>query len=182
MSLTHRFSRGSHRPTLKATGCLLAILTSLALTGCGYTVRAPYQQDVRTVYVPIFRSYTFRPDLNLELTRAVQMELNRRTPYRVVDRPEEADAVLYGTILFTNKNVIVTNPFNFPRNVTAEMTAEVIWEDLREKRDPDKDPPKVRVTESVNFFPEVGETANLGYEKAIQRMAKEIVNMTEQSW
>ena len=161
---------------------LAVLAASTALAGCGYTLRAPYDPGIRTVYVPVFRSYTFRPDLNLELTRAVQMEINRRTPFRVVDRPEEADSILYGTILFTNKNVIVTNPFNFPRNLTGEVTAEVTWEDLRTERDPDKEPPKVRVSESMNFYIEVGETANLGYEKTIQRMAKGIVNMMEQAW
>lgn len=159
------------------------LLVAAALAGgCGYTLRAPYDPGIRTVYVPVFRSYTFRPELNLELTRAVQQEINRRTPFRVVDRPEDADIVVYGTILFTNKNVIVTNPFNFTRNLTAEMTAEVTWEDLRVERDPEKEPPKVRVSDSVYFFPEVGETARLGYEKAVQRMAKEIVNMMEESW
>ena len=38
-----------------------------------------------------------------------------RTPYKVVGTPDGADTVLEGTINFANKNIVVENPWNLPR-------------------------------------------------------------------
>ena len=38
------------------------------------------------------------------------------------------------------------------------------------------------VGEISQFFPEIGETTQLGYQKAMQKMAKDIVSMMESSW
>lgn len=65
----------------------LALLASL-LPGCGYSLRPPFDPEIETVYVPVFRSFTFRPEQNLELTRLVQQEIIRRSRFKVVDSPE----------------------------------------------------------------------------------------------
>ena len=33
--------------------------------GCGYSIRAPFDKSVRTVFVPIFKTQSFRRDVNL---------------------------------------------------------------------------------------------------------------------
>lgn len=174
-------------PRLTRRGALAALAGAIlpSLPGCGYTLRPPYDRDIETVYVPIFRSFTFRPEQNIELTRLVQQEITRRTPYRVVDTPDAADTCLSGTVLFTEKFVIVTTPNNYPRNEMGQITAEVTWEDLR--REPvegevEKPPQKVRVMQMVYFYPELGETSQLGFLHAMERMAKDIVNMMEKAW
>lgn len=170
---------GRHSKAL--LGCLLAVSGFLAI-GCGYTVRPPYDRSIRTVYVPMFRSYSFRIDQNQELHKKVVEEIERRTPYRVVDTPEEADTILSGTILYTNKNLFVVNPNNLPRQILGDVTVEVTWEDIRPGTDPDEEPPVARVTEMISFFPELGETASLGFSKAYERMANDIVDMMEERW
>ena len=49
----------------------LALVLALAfgghLPGCGYSFRDSLDPSVKTVYVPIFKSQTFRRDLNLQL-------------------------------------------------------------------------------------------------------------------
>ena len=56
--------------------------------GCtGYSIRAPYDTRIKTVYVPVFKSITFRRDVNLMLTELVIKEIERRTPYKVVGSP-----------------------------------------------------------------------------------------------
>ncbi len=161
--------------------CLPMVLVFWAI-GCGYSVRPPYDRSIRTVYVPMFRSYSFRIDQNQELHERVVKEIERRTPYRVVDTPEEADTILSGTILYTNKNLFVVNPNNLPRQILGDVTAEVTWEDIRPGTDPNEDPPVARVTEMISFFPELGETASLGFSKAYERMANDIVDMMEERW
>ena len=69
-------SRGARAPGLGRLALLLVLIT---MAGCGYSVRPPFEPAVRTVYVPVFRSVTFVRDLNLELTRMVQQEIERRT-------------------------------------------------------------------------------------------------------
>src|SRR5215210_2057364 len=170
------------RPRAAATAVVALALISAAPWGCGYSIRPPYDTSIRTVYVPIFRSYTFREDVNLKLTECVIKEIERRTPYKVVGTPEGADTTLSGIVNYVDKNILVENPFNLPRHLTASVAANVTWEDNRPSRDKKKDAPTVLVTETVSFYPELGETASLGFQKAFDRMAQQIVSMMEQPW
>ena len=171
----------THPAGVARRALLLAAIGSIA--GCGaYTLRPPYDRTIRTVYVPIFRSFSFREDLNLRLTEEVVKEVERRTPYQVVGSAEEADTILSGTILYANKYERLVSTYNLPRELVSELTAEVTWEDIRPGTDPDVAPPTVRVTEPVLFYPELGETTSLAYDKAISKMAKDIVNMMEARW
>lgn len=156
-----------------------AILGLAALGGCGYTIRPPFSDNVRTVYVPVFRSVTFRRDVNLMLTEAVQKEIIKRTPFKVVGKPEGADTVLEGSVNFTDKNLVVENPFNLPRQLTATLTVAVTWTDNRSSKKP---PDPVVVSEIVNFIPEIGESSQAAFQKACDKLARQIVGMMESQW
>src|SRR5262245_7284171 len=77
------------------------VLLSWGLPGCGSfcSVRAPCDKSVRTVYVPIFKSQSYRRDLNGQLTDLVIKEIEKRSLYKVVGRPDEADTILEGTVM-----------------------------------------------------------------------------------
>jgi len=173
---------GSPWPARRPLVLLVLMFVTVGLVGCGYTLRPPYDPEIQTVYVPVFRSFSFRDDLNLMLTEEVIKEINQRTPYRVVNSPEEADTILSGTILFAKKNEQLINRFNLPRQMNAELVAEVTWEDNRPGGDPNQEPPTTRITENLAFYPELGETTSLAYSKTIRKMAKDIVNMMEEPW
>jgi hypothetical protein len=170
------------RPRTAASVIVALALISASPPGCGYSIRPPYDPGIRTVYVPIFRSYTFREDMNLKLTECVIKEIERRTPFKVVGSPEGADTTLSGTINYVDKNILVENPYNLPRHLIASIQVTVKWEDNRPSRDKKKDAPAALVAENVSFYPELGETAMLGFQKAIDRLAEQIVNMMEQAW
>ena len=70
-------------------GLAMAVLAP-GCTYTGYSIRAPYDTRVKTVYVPVFKSVTFRRDINLMLTEMVIKEIERRTPYKVVNDEAEA--------------------------------------------------------------------------------------------
>jgi hypothetical protein len=162
----------------------VALATAL-IAGCGYTVRPPYDPNIRTVYVPPFRSRTFRRDVNLMLTEEVIKEIERRSPFKVVGKESLADTTLAGEINFTDKNVVVENPFNLPRQLNATLTASVSWTDNRAKKvigDPIMNNGAMTVTTIYNFFPEVGETSEAAFLRSCQSMAKEIVGAMEQKW
>ena len=67
--------------------CLLATVARPRLGGCGYSIRAPFDKSVKTVFVPVFKTQSFRRDLNLNLTEMIQKEIKYRTPYKVVGTP-----------------------------------------------------------------------------------------------
>src|SRR4051794_4238908 len=104
-------------PDRAAAVAALAALVGALAAGCGYSIRPPYSDNVRTVYVPVFKSNSFRRDINLMLTRRIQEEIMNRTPFKVVGSPEGADTTLEGTITFVDKNVQVENPSNLPRQI-----------------------------------------------------------------
>lgn len=86
-----------------AIALALALVMSLAASGCGYhTVghAGTLPQNVRTIAVPGFvsQSPTFR--VEQVMTDAVVREFNTRTQFHVIHEAKaEADAVLKGTVL-----------------------------------------------------------------------------------
>lgn len=172
----------SKRRLIRAAIFSLLPLAAATFAGCGYTLRPPYDPGIRKVYVGMFKSQSFRRDMNIELTKMVQDEIRLRTPYMVVGTIEESDARLEGTITYVDKNVQVENPNNLPRHLLATMQATVTYIDNRSKTSTTKKTQPVVVGEMAPFYPEIGETASLGFEKAMQKMAKDIVSMMENPW
>ncbi len=82
---------------------LIAVLTvlPLALAGCGYHVGGKavmVPKEIKTIAVPAFGNGTARQRLPRLLTADVTHELVSRTRYNIVADPEQADAVLTGTL------------------------------------------------------------------------------------
>ena len=173
-------NRARNRRTvfLQATAAILAFAIQ---GGCGYSVRAPFSKDVKTVYVPMFRSITFRRDVGIQLTELVIKEIERRSGFKVVGVQEGADTILDGTVNFADKNLIVENPFNLPRQLTASVNASVSWtHNPPTQEDLDRGP--TVIAEILNFVPEIGETSATAFYKTNQAIAKQIVDMMEQPW
>ena len=64
-------------PAARLSGTLIMImLVGTMLSGCGYTMRAPFDTSVKTVFVPVFNTQSFRRDLKLKLTEMVQKEIS----------------------------------------------------------------------------------------------------------
>src|SRR5689334_13758284 len=69
----------------------------------GYTTKPNYDENIHTVYVPIFQTRIFESGqfrgFEFRLTEAVQREIETRTPYKVVSCREGADTELLGTVV-----------------------------------------------------------------------------------
>ncbi len=171
------------RPLMKTLRRLLLVAVSLTASGgCGYTLRTPYNRELKTIYVPMFKSQRFRRDLNLQLTQLVQQEIQTRTPYRIVNTPEQADCRLDGVITYDDKNIIVENPNNLPRHLQASMYVTVSFTDNRTGVTTTKVSPPAFVAEAAPFYPEIGDTAELGFQKVMQKLARDIASMMEDPW
>ena len=165
---------------MRAWALVMAAILS-GPTGCGYSIRAPFDPGVKTVYVPVFRSITFRRDVNFQLTELVQKEIEKRTPFKVVGTPEGADMILDGEINFAEKNIGVENPFNLPRQLTATLLVRVKWTH-NPPLEKERTAGPVVVAGTVNFVPEVGETSLTAFLHANQKIAMQIVDMMEEPW
>lgn len=163
-------SEPTNGPILDRRQVLLGALASLGSVGCGmtgYSIRAPFDTTIKTVYVPIFQSITFRRDINFQLTQLVQYEIERRTPYKVVSDEEDADTTLAGSINYTDKNIIVENPNNLPRQLTTMVIVAVTWTDnrLAEKVNTNPD----LISQSFNFYPEIGESTEAAFYRTAEK-------------
>jgi hypothetical protein len=83
--------------------CAIAVfLLAPFLSGCGYHVagRADLMpKTVRTIAIPAFGNATTRYRLTDRLPQAITREFISRTRYEVVNEPDQADAVLHGTVV-----------------------------------------------------------------------------------
>ncbi len=126
---------------------LLGLGAGLAL-GCksggnfcflGYSSEPNYDPEIRTVYVPIFKSAVFETtpyrDMEFKLTREVQKQLEAKTPFKVVSDPEGADTELQGTIVSLRKTIQNRTPFNEGRDIELALGVEIVWHDLRPGRE-----------------------------------------------
>jgi hypothetical protein len=147
----------------------------------GWHMQAPFDtSDAKTVFV-YFKSNRFRRDLQLMLTEAVTKEISMRTPYRVVGNPEQADAILSGTITVDDKNLIVEAPTNLPRQLSTMLT---VWINLKHNPplESEKDQQPAAITDSFQFVPEIGQTAMTSFQQSTENIAKQIVDMMERPW
>lgn len=160
------------------------------LTGCaGYQmgVRSLYAPDMETVFVPVFESASFRPDLGERLTEAVIKEIELKTPYKVVGSPDQADSVLSGRVVSDRKRVLIENRNDDPRETEFTLAVEVSWVNRRGGmiRDPHLvplPPPLLGLQDSSSFAPEGGQSLVVAQQNAINELATRIVEMMEVPW
>lgn len=158
--------------------------------GCsGYRVgvKSLYAPDVRTVFVPIVESASFRRNLGERLTEALVREIELKTPYRIVDSPQ-ADSVLNVTLTGDTKRVTIDSRTDEPREIDINFQVRVAWVsrqgDILAQQSLDL-PPDLAVTEvgqSTFLYPEAGQTVVTAQQKIIQSLAEQIVGLMEAPW
>jgi hypothetical protein len=140
---THRLpSRRTALFTLLGSG--IATLTGCASGGhfglLGYSTEPNYDPDIRTVYVPMFKTKVFETtpyrDLEMTLTRFVVDAIESRTPMKVISDParadsELADSELQGTVTLLRKTLMNRTPYNGAREIELALGVEIVWHDLR---------------------------------------------------
>jgi len=167
---------------------LLVLL--IAPLGCaGYQVgtQSLYPAHIRTVYVLMFDSSSFRRNLGERLTEAVMKEIELKTPYKVVADAEAADSYLSGRISSETKRVVVEDPNDDPREVEVNLQVEVSWSDhrgsvIRQSSTIPLPSSTATVSASASLMPEVGRSVTTAHQQAIQRAAEQIVAMMEAPW
>ena len=162
------------------------MLSPAFLSGCGYLVGSAHQADVQTVEVSIFESESYRRGLEFQLTEAVQKQILTHTPYRIA-KGGNADTRLTGRILDVRKDLLSETGFDDPRELQLQYAVEVTWEDMRNRRILAQQqfpitPELIHLVSTAEFVPEVGQSFATGNKKAVDRMARQIVQMMETPW
>lgn len=170
-----------------AAGVLAAAAGLISLGGCGYQIGSIHQSNVRSVHVPIFTSNSFRRGIEFQLTDAVQREIQEQAPHMRIVSDGTADSRLTGHIVSIRKRVLGESRFDDPRELELGMAVEVTWEDLRngqiiaQQRVP-IEADEIQLLQTGTFAPEVGQSLATAEQQAIDRLARQIVEMMEVPW
>ena len=163
-----------------------ALIPALFSSGCGYAVGSPYSAEIRSIYVPIFKSNSNRRGIEMQLTEAIQKQIQSLTHFRLVDEAD-ADTKLSGTIISADKSVLGVNGLSDARELQVNLIVDVTWEDLRsgkilaQQRIPIS-PDVIRQTSQASFAPEVGQSLATANQTATDQLARNIVDMMEMPW
>lgn len=120
----------------------LGPLIVLAWAGCegvdpheGYSMRSMHPEGIRTVCVQMFHNQTFRREMEYELTRALALQIELHTNYKVVSDSNQADTVMYGSILgAAEAGLTQQRDLDRPVENQTVILVEVTWKDLRKGR------------------------------------------------
>jgi lipopolysaccharide assembly LptE-like protein len=191
---------------------LALALAALAMPACmergrpvlfGYTFGPLHDEKYRTIFVPVFENRAFQSgplrELESDLTRALQQEIEQTTSYKVVHDRARADTELLVTIVQTPKNLLNRNQLNEVREAEMILQVEVVWRDVHtgeilsrpgpgQGAPPAADPsaekpiPRVAIQARGRFVPELGESTTTALQRAGKNLAVQIVSLMESRW
>ena len=170
---------------------VLAVVAVLGGGCAGYRFgnNTLYAPNVRTVYVPIIQSDSFRTTPNIDigerLTEAVCKEIETRTPFKVVGDPA-ADSVLTARIVADTKRMVVESPTDQSRMVEMNFQVLVTWADRGGAVLASGGVPlpaaSVDVGQAAMLVPEYGRSVASTQQEMIIKMAQQIVGLMEEPW
>jgi hypothetical protein len=167
---------------------LVALCCAVSVGCAGYQLgtRTLYRNDVQTIYLPVIKSESFRPELGVQLTEILQKEIERRTPYKLSDSPT-ADSVLTCRLISDTKRVVGELQTDEPRLLQAIASIEMKWEDRRgipliETRFLPPGEITFYFSETSDFVPEAGQSIATSYQRTLERLANHIVDQMETRW
>jgi len=160
---------------------LILATLSLAINGCeGYSSESLYPKSVRTVYVKMFESKSFRRGVEYDLTDAIAKRIEAKTPYKIESEIEQADTVLSGQITSVSIRSL-TSERETGRSLEkqVELAAVVDWKDLDTGRLL-VDNEIVRSAASYSEWE--NQSFRYGSAIAVNKLAVKIVELMEKDW
>lgn len=160
---------------------LLACLALIALTGCHYAPGDAFDPEVRTIAIATFENRTFLREVEQDLARALVIEVQKRTPYRI-STPSAADTILQGTVVAVDRNQLSRrSDGGLPQELELTIAVDFEWRDLRDGT------PKAAVRglrgvgRQVASLP-AAERLETAQHTAVENLAREIVSEMRSDW
>ncbi len=146
----------------------------------GYTSRSLYRMDIKTVFVEMFESESFRRGIEFELTPAIVSRLELHSPYKVVSDRRKADTVLYGSIIrVVERNLAQQRELDRPLANEVILIATANWQDLRSGEFIFQDR---QVKVSGTYVAMLGSGRAGARREAANELAQRIIEQMEQPW
>ena len=154
-------------------------LLSCVVGGCGYATKRPFPEGVRSVHVEMFQSREFRRGIEFQLTEALRKRIEMETELQ--NRPRNAaDSLLTGEIVEFRQAAFASDfRTDLPRELVGQLVVRFRWKDLRTGRILAENPALVQET---SYVKSLDETEFEGISKAVEGLAKRIVEQMETSW
>ena len=176
---------------MKALQIIIVVL-AMSTAGCGYNQsggsnkleggyrwNSLYREDIQTVAVPIFTTKDFRRGVEFRLTEAVIKDLELHAPYKVVPK-DRADSILEGEIIAVSIGTISKDfQTNLPREQQLVVQVDFVWKDIRTGRILAQ---RRNLQGQTTFYPSLGEGEFVGTQRAIERLALNIVQEMQADW
>lgn len=171
----------------RVISCGLVLLAVTTMTACssspreGYSFATTYNDEIKTIGVPIFDNTTFSYGLENQLTEAIVTEIKRSTPWKVTDA-ETSQTKLTGSIIGSElKRVTTARETGLVETQAVEITVNFSWIDNRTGRTLTA---RRGFKTSDSFVPAGGyrERLEVGQNAAVQRLARDIVGELRSNW
>jgi RNase P/RNase MRP subunit p29 len=124
-------------------------------------------------------------DIGERLTEAVCKEIEKRTPFKVVDS-SGADSILTGRIVADTKRMMVESPTDQSRMVEMNLQVLVTWADRGGTVLASGSIPvpaaSVDVGQAAALVPEYGRSVVSTQQEGIVKMSQQIVGLMEEPW
>lgn len=170
-----------------ARGVAIWSLLLLTLMGCsndpskGWSNRSIFNEQVKTVAVPIATNTTHYRQIGFMLTDAVIKEIESRTPWKVT-YASRADTVLNLTVQDVGLQTLsLSDLTGLNEEVVISLTVDFSWDDLESNQ-----PIFARQGFSAGglFVPSnpSGEVMQIGQFQVVQQLATDIVDEMASSW
>jgi len=166
---------------------LLWVVLGSLLAACasdpsrGYSFAPTYEDDVRTVAVPVFDNQTFSHGVEFRLTEAIIKEIRLATPWRVVN-PGTSDTTIEGRVVESElRRVTTRRATGLVQEQALVLTVDFDWMDNRtgetlvSRR-------RFSVAETFSPARPVQERLETGEFGATQRLAHDIVSELRSKW
>ena len=185
------FLRRSPRRQVFALAAVVASTVCLTLCGCfGYNVgpRGLYDEEIKTIFVPMVEADTYRAAFGERLTEAICKKITEQTPYSLAG-PSEADAELSVRLVSETQSVSAYNRYDDTRQKNANLAVVAILRSRRGGAVLAETAPILltsgggaNVTSQGYLVAEMGQSTATAQQEAIDKIADQIVGLLESGW
>ena len=146
----------------------------------GYSNESLFPEEVRSVYVEMFDSRSFRRGVEYELSDALAKRIEAETPYKIISSRDRADTVISGQILSIGESWLSSErEVGRALEKEVEVRAVVNWKNLKTGE-------LLIDNQSVSASASYSEWQNQGFRYAstlaANNLARRIVELMEKEW
>lgn len=183
------------RPSRRRTFALVAVsvATTCCLTFCGcsgYNIgpRGLYDENIKTIFVPMVEADTYRAAFGERLTEAICKKITEQTPYSLAG-PGEADATLSVRLVSETQSVSAFNRYDDTRQKSADLAVVAVLRARRGGAVLAESAPLLltssggaNVTSQGYLVAETGQSNATAQQEAIDKIAEQVVGLLESGW